>query len=322
MKALRYLQWGGPEVLQCDDLPMPPVAQGQVRLRVSLAAFNFADTERRRGLYARELAPPQVLGSECVGVVEAVGDGVSGLAVGDRVVALTRDSQAQFCVAEARAVTPLPAGVSDVAATQFIKALTAWHVLFTAGRTASESPTVPSLAGQWVGVTAASGGVGLHLVQLAKLAGAQVWALTSTPHVARAHGAEVATNVAPFTAGAEAVPPLSVLCDSVGAAVQPWAVKTLAPFGRWVSFGEASGPLAPLLPETLFEKSLTFSSWWLRSEMKSQVKSAAVMGVLSLLAAGRLRLETRVLSFAQAQQAHRQVDERQATCAMAFDPWA
>jgi NADPH2:quinone reductase len=172
MKALRYHAVGGPEVLRLDDVPEPTPGAGEARVRVHVAGVNFADTERRRGLYDAAQPLPRTLGSEAAGVVDAVGEGVDAGLVGRRVVLWGTRCCAEWTCARAEALWPVPAGVSLAQAAALpVQGLTAWHLLHTVGRVA---------VGDAVLVHAAAGGVGTLLVQQAKAAGARVLAVVGS----------------------------------------------------------------------------------------------------------------------------------------------
>jgi NADPH2:quinone reductase len=241
-KAIRIAQVGGPEVLRWEEVPLPPPGPGEARVRHQAVGVNFVDTYHRTGLYPLPL--PAVLGVEGAGVVEAVGEGVTLAKPGDRVAYLAPPG----AYAEARNVpadrlVALPAGLSaEQAAAGFVKGLTA-HMLVTRYRAVR--------AGDPVVVTAAAGGVGQVLVQWLKALGATVLAVVGSEAKAatvRALGADqvlcsakddVAARVKALTGG------VAMVYDSVGRATFESSLDCLAPFGILVSYGNASGPVAP-----------------------------------------------------------------------------
>jgi NADPH2:quinone reductase len=241
-KAIRIAQVGGPEVLRWEEVPLPPPGPGEARVRHQAIGVNFVDTYHRTGLYPLPL--PAVLGVEGAGVVEAVGEGVTLAKPGDRVAYLAPPG----AYAEARNVpadrlVALPAGLSaEQAAAGFVKGLTA-HMLVTRYRGVR--------AGDPVVVTAAAGGVGQVLVQWLKALGATVLAVVGSEAKAatvRALGADqvlcsakddVAARVKALTGG------VAMVYDSVGRATFESSLDCLAPFGILVSYGNASGPVAP-----------------------------------------------------------------------------
>ncbi|MFS0703370.1 NADP-dependent oxidoreductase [Cellulomonas sp. 179-A 9B4 NHS] len=175
MKAVRFHETGGPEVLRYEDVALPVPGPGQVRVRVAGSAFNPADGGMRGGFLPIPVTLPHVPGYDVSGTVDALGDGVDGLAVGQDVVGfLPMDadgSAAQYVVAPAGALVPAPTRIplADAAALPSV-ALTAWQALFEAGGLT---------AGRRVLVNGAGGPVGGYAVQLAKRAGAHVVATAS-----------------------------------------------------------------------------------------------------------------------------------------------
>ncbi|ROQ60483.1 NADPH:quinone reductase-like Zn-dependent oxidoreductase [Rathayibacter sp. PhB152] len=188
MQAMRFHEVGGPEVLVRDDIPVPVPGAGQVRLRVAASAFNAADAGMRAGFLPIPVELPHVPGYDVSGTVDAVGDGVEGVAVGDPVVAflpMERDGgAAEYVLAPAEAVVAAPTSLplADAAALPSV-ALTAWQALFDDGRL---------VAGQRVLIVGAGGVVGKYAVQLAKRAGVHVVATASPRSIdaVRAAGAD------------------------------------------------------------------------------------------------------------------------------------
>lgn len=188
MKAVQFHEIGGPEVLEYGEVEQPTPAAGQVRLRVAASAYNAADNGMRAGFLPIPIQLPHVPGYDVSGTVDAIGDGVTGLTVGDAVIAflpMERDGgAAEYVVAPAEAVVAAPTSIplADAAALPSV-ALTAWQALFDDGRLT---------AGQRLLVVGAGGVVGKYAVQLAKRAGAHVVA-TASPRSAdavRAAGAD------------------------------------------------------------------------------------------------------------------------------------
>src|SRR5690606_781899 len=171
MKAIVVRAHGGPEVLRVEEVGVPEVGQGQVLVRVEAAGVNYIDVYHRTGLYAMPL--PFTPGQEACGVVEAVGSGVEGFRPGDRVAyATSTGSYAEYAVVPAGALVPVPAGVpSDVAAAVMLQGMTAHYLTHD---------TYPLRKGDVALVHAAAGGVGLLLVQMAKMRGARVLGTVST----------------------------------------------------------------------------------------------------------------------------------------------
>lgn len=188
MKAVRFDSTGGPEVLHLSDIELPVPGQGQVRLRVAASAFNAADAGMRGGFLPIPIELPHVPGYDVSGTVDAIGEGVEGVQVGDSVVAflpMERDGgAAEYVVAPAQAVVAAPTSIplTDAAALPSV-ALTAWQALFDDGRLQT---------GQHVLIIGAGGVVGSYAIQLARRAGVHVIA-TASPRsmtAVRAAGAD------------------------------------------------------------------------------------------------------------------------------------
>ncbi|MCS5714215.1 NADP-dependent oxidoreductase [Herbiconiux sp. CPCC 205716] len=188
MKAVRFHEVGGPEVLRYEEMPAPTPAAGEVRLRVAASAFNAADNGMRGGFLPIPVVLPHVPGYDVSGTVDAIGEGVDGLAVGDPVIAflpMERDGgAAEYVLAPAEAVTAAPTSIplADAAALPSV-ALTAWQALFDEGRLE---------AGQRLLIVGAGGVVGKYAIRLAKRAGVHVIATASPRSIGavRAAGAD------------------------------------------------------------------------------------------------------------------------------------
>lgn len=211
MKAVRFHQTGGPEVLRYEDAPQPEPGTGEVRVRVAGSAFNPADGGMRGGFLPIPITLPHIPGYDVSGTVDAVGDGVEGLTVGDAVVGflpMTADgAAAEFVVAPADALVPAPTRIplADAAGLPSV-GLTAWQALFEAGGLA---------AGQRLLVNGAGGPVGGYAVQLATRAGAYVIA-TASPRSAdqvRAAGADEVVDHTTTSLVEAVVEPVDVLLN-------------------------------------------------------------------------------------------------------------
>lgn len=246
MRAIVVARNGGPEVLAPQEVPRPEPAAGELLVRVVAAGVNFIDIYQRTGLYPLKL--PFIPGSELAGVVEAVGADVSAQRVGER-VAIAHGSPvgayAEYACIPAQRAVSVPDGVEDhVAAAVLLQGMTAHYLAVT---------TFPLGSGQTCVVHAAAGGVGLLLVQIAKMRGARVIGTVSTEEkaaLARAAGAdeiilytreEVAPTVKRLTAGRG----VDVVYDSVGKTTFEQSLASLRPRGMLVSFGQSSGAVPP-----------------------------------------------------------------------------
>src|SRR5262245_46651476 len=189
MKAIVFAETGGPEVLATGDVPKPEVRPGMVLIKVHGIGVDFADTRFRQGTYVMKPKLPDTPGMEASGVIEAIGDGVTGLRVGMRAAAFTVKAYAEYCQAPAPMVIPLPDFVSFTDGAAFpIQVLTAYHMLHTADSTGP---------GKTVLVHSAAGGVGLVAVQLASVAGARVIGTVSSDAkipLVKEHGADAVIN--------------------------------------------------------------------------------------------------------------------------------
>jgi D-arabinose 1-dehydrogenase-like Zn-dependent alcohol dehydrogenase len=176
MKAVVIHATGGPEQLVLADLPDPVPGAGEVLIDVAYAGCNWADTQVRMGIYPHPMTYPMILGFEVSGTVAALGPGVTGVEVGDRVATFPEKggAYAEKCLASARGLIKLPDAVGlDVGAAFPIQALTAWHMMWTIYGGIGPGDTVL--------VNAIGGGVGLMCTQLAVHAGARVIGTTGTP---------------------------------------------------------------------------------------------------------------------------------------------
>ncbi|WNG40810.1 quinone oxidoreductase [Archangium violaceum] len=312
MKAIRYHQTGGPEVLRLEDVPEPELGSGEVRIQVHAAGVNFADTERRRGLYDAQVPLPRILGSEAAGVVSAVGPGVDDALLGRRVVTLTTSTYAEFVKAPASGLVVLPDTVSfEVAAAVPVQGLTAYHLLHTVTQVRD---------GQSVLVHAAAGGVGVLAVQLAKALGARVFGTVSSEakarlvqelgvdEVIRYDREDVVAEVHRRTGGRG----VDLVLDAVGASTWEASLRVLAPFGHAVSYGSASGPAPAVDVEALFEKSLKVSAYWMHTPHPPGAHHRALESLIRDVADGKLRVLIGLkLPLAEAVEAHRRLEGRE-----------
>lgn len=247
--AIRIHKHGGPEELKFEQVELEAPAAGQVRLRQTAIGVNFIDIYKRTGLYPGPT--PAGLGEEGSGVIEALGEGVTGLKVGDRVVYNgLQGGYATHRNAPADRMIKIPDFVKDEdAAAVFLKGLTVWMLIFEIRRLNPGETTV---------VWAAAGGVGSILVPWANALGARVIGVVSTPEkakLAKEYGCsetvlaseDVAARVKELNGG-KGVP---VVYDSVGKTSAEPSLKSLAPRGWFITYGNASGPADPIPPGRL-----------------------------------------------------------------------
>lgn len=251
MYAIEVAETGGPEVLSHVEKPRPEPGPGQVLIRAEAIGVNFIDTYFRSGLYPREL--PFVVGSEVCGVIEAVGDDVAALTVGDRVVTdKASGAYAEYCLAPADFVAYVPDGVApDAVASALLKGMTAHYLL---------KSVYAVQAGDTILVHAGAGGVGLILTQWATSMGTKVITTASTPQKAEMSRRAGAVQVLDYPADAAAfgaeVKRLSgggvaAVYDGVGASTFEASLASLAVRGTLALFGAASGPVPPFDPQRL-----------------------------------------------------------------------
>ena len=252
MYAIEVAETGGPEVLAYVEKPQPGPGSGEVLIKAEAIGVNFVDTYFRSGLYPHEL--PFVLGTEVCGTVEAVGDGVPTVLLGNRVA--TADAvgaYAEYCVAPADLVASVPEGVtSDVAAAAILKGMTA-HFLINS--------VYPVQQGDTVLLHAGAGGVGLILTQWATSLGASVITTASTAEKAELSRTAGAVEVLdypddPQQFGAKIIEltdgnGVAAVYDGVGKSTFDASLASLAVRGTLALFGAASGPVPPFDPQRL-----------------------------------------------------------------------
>ncbi|MFD8532236.1 quinone oxidoreductase family protein [Streptosporangium canum] len=254
MLAIVVSATGGPEVLTYTDHPDPELNPGDVLVDIAAAGVNFIDVYQRMGRYPLSL--PFVPGNEGAGTVAAVGEDVRDLSVGDTVAwAGVMGSYAERTVVPASRLLSVPDGVTaDLAAAVMLQGMTAHYLTHS---------TYEVKPGDDVLVHAAAGGMGLLLTQIAKLRGARVIGTVSTEEkekLARQAGADEVLRYGGFS---EAVRELTgsgvhVVYDGVGAATFDGSIASLRPRGMMALYGQASGPVAPVDPQTLHQHGSLF----------------------------------------------------------------
>ncbi len=315
-RAIRIEEFGGPEVLRWQEVEVGEPGPGEVRLRHTAVGLNFIDTYHRSGLYPLEL--PSGLGGEAAGIVEAVGPGVEGLEVGQRVAYTGRppDAYSEARLIAAGMLVPLPDEIGDeTAAAAMLKGLTAWYLL---------KRSYPVRPGDTVLLHAAAGGVGLIAVQWAKRLGATVIGTVSTDakaELARGHGCDhivmadhedLAGEVRRLTDG-EGV---AAVYDSVGRDTFYASLDSLRPHGVMVSFGNASGPVEPFAPLELARRGSLYVTRPVLFDFISTREAllAATGELFAVIREGTVRIEiNQRYPLAEAAQAHRDLEARRTT---------
>jgi NADPH:quinone reductase len=317
MKAVVIPRFGGPEVLEMREVPVPQPGAGQVLIRVAYVGVNYSElmARSRGGSYAREL--PFVPGYEVAGTVQALGEGIDGLRVGQPVAALTVfGGYAEFAVAQATLTFPLDTNAPGIALEQAAAfpavAITAYDLLTRAGR---------MRVGESVLIHSASGGVGTAAGQIARALGAGlVLGVTSTAEKAasaRAFGYDQVFAGADFeqaVLGATAGRGVDIVLDASGEPTRSQNLPLLARFGRLVVFGNASGtPEKPIAPGELLRSNTSvvgYSITALTQAAPHLVAETAKLA-LNLLAEGTLTLPiSAILPLEQAAEAHRRIEAR------------
>lgn len=323
MLAIQALSAGGPEVLKAIDLPIPAPGPGQILIRHAAVGLNYIDIYQRTGLYP--IAFPTVLGLEGAGLVEAIGEGVTRFAVGDRVAygtgPLGAYSEAHL-VPEGRAVR-LPDDISfKQAAAAMLKGMTAEFLIRRCHAVT---------AGDTILVHAAAGGVGTLLTQWARALGATVIGTVGSEEkaqLAKAQGChhtilyrteDVAAKVAEITGGKG----VRVVYDSVGADMFEASLASLARRGLFVSFGNASGPVAPFAPARLAQAGSVFIT---RPTLFDYVATtedldASAAALFAVIASGAVRIEIGAqFALSETRKAHEALEGRSTTGANLLIP--
>ena len=315
MRAVVITDFGGPDVLELvEDHPQPEPAEGQVLIKVSRAGINFADTHARENSYLSSYELPLIPGGEVAGEVD-----------GQRVVAvLGTGGYAEYAVAPKQAVFPLPDGVSDMAALALvIQGLSAWHLLRTSAHLAD---------GESVVVHAAAGGVGSLAVQLAKRYGAGRVIATASTEEKRALALELGADVA-VDANAEDLKgalreanggaKVDIVLEMAGGRVFDQSLYALAPFGRLVTYGQASRESNTLSSGALMARSQAVIGFWLvHCFTRPQEMIAEPLDELfGLVASGDLRvIEGGEYGLSEARRAHEDMQARRTSGKLVLDP--
>lgn len=316
-RAVQIDQTGGPEQMRIVQVPVGEPGPGEVRIRHHAIGLNFIDVYQRSGLYP--LPMPLRLGMEGAGVIEAVGEGVSHLRVGDR-AAYASQPPGSYCdarVMPAMNVCRLPDAISfEEGAAMMLKGLTAQYLLKHC------KPVEGLQPGDFVLFHAAAGGVGLIACQWARALGLQLIGTAGSDEkceLARANGAAHVINyrTEDFAARVKAITGgkgVKVVYDSVGKDTWDASLDCLAPFGLMVTFGNASGPVPPFAPAVLAAKgSIYVTRQTLFSHITSRERTQAMADDLfAVVASGQVKIHVaQRYPLEQVQAAHRSLEARQ-----------
>ena len=322
-KAIRFYEAGGPEVLRLEDVAVGEPGPGEVRLRHVAVGLNFADTYFRNGTYPIPL--PAGMGVEAAGIVEAIGPGVSNVAVGDKVTYTgfinTLGAYSTARIIAAAPLIKLPAGIEcETAAAMTMRGLTSAYLM---------RRIYDFKAGDTILLHAAAGGVGLIVSQWAKLLGLRVIGTVSTEEkaeVARAHGCDetinyshedVAKRARELTDGVG----VNVVFDSVGKSTFLASLDSLKRRGLMVCVGTASGPIDGFNPQLLAMKG---SLYLTRPALADYIadpaeKTELANEIFGHVAAGRIKIEiNQRYALQEAVQAHRDLEARKTTGSSIF----
>jgi NADPH:quinone reductase len=318
VRAIRISEWGGPEVLELvEDAPVPEAGDGQVLVRVSRAGINFADTHARENTYLARYELPLTPGAEVAGVREDTGERVVGL--------VGTGGYAEYVVADEASVFPIADGVSDATALALLlQGLTAWHLYRTSAKLAR---------GESVVVHAAAGGVGSLAVQLGRHMGAgRVIATASSEEkrsLALSLGADAAVDVgAEDLAGAlieaNGGERVDAVFEMAGGPVFEASMKALAPFGRMVTYGIASGEQNEVRTGALMRRSHAVVGFWLMHCLRfPEMVGPPLTELGELVASGDLRVvEGECYPMSEVRRAHEDLAARRTSGKLVLDPSA
>ena len=315
MKAIQFEAYGGPEVLKLTEKEKPTPKGYEVLIEIDCVGVNYADTARREGQYVVPTPLPFIPGAEVAGVVVEVGEKVTKIKSGTRVVSLIESGgYSEYALSNEFSVIPLPDEISFHEAVALpLQGLSAYHILKTMGRLQP---------GEAVLIHAAAGGVGTIAVQLAKIFGAgKVIATASTKEkltLAKEMGADVLIDytqegwelkVREATEGKG----VDVALEMAGGDVFNKTLKCLAPFGRLVVFGNASRETYTMNPQNLMRRNQSVVGFFLPQIMKNpDLLLPSIKDLFSYVASGKLKLTIGgVYPIEQAAEVHEEMNSRQ-----------
>jgi NADPH2:quinone reductase len=317
MRAIQVQEFGGPEVLRIADVARPEPGPGEVLIQVTRAGINFADTHQRRNEYLAKAELPLVPGTEVAGVREDTGE---------RVVAVTgTGGYAEYAAAPEALTVPLPDDVDDgTALALLVQGLTAWHLYRTSARIRDGETAV---------VHAGAGGVGSLAVQLGRPLGAgRVIATASSEEkrqLALELGADAAVDSAPEGLADRLVAAnldrrVDVVFEMAGGEVFEQSLQALAPFGRLVAYGGASGEPNSVPTGRLMRRSASVVGFWLMHCMsRPEMVAEPLADLFARAARGELRaIVGGTYPLSEAARAHEDLEARRTTGKLLLDPTA
>jgi len=315
MKAIRIATPGGSDVMKLEEIPTPKPGKGELLVKLAAAGLNYLDTYQRSGLYKVPL--PFTAGNEGAGTVEAVGEGVSGFKAGDRVAYTgVLGAYAEYSLLPADRAVKVPKGMElNTAAAIMLQGMTAHYLA---------CDTYPLKRGDWCLVHAGAGGVGLLLIQVAKLRGAHVISTVSTPEKAKLAKDAGADHVIQYTKDdfeAETLKivgdrKLDVVYDAVGKTTFDKGLNLLRRRGLMVLYGAASGPVPPLDLQVLNAKGSIYVTrptlvHYIVTRAELEARAGEVMGWVT---AGKVKVRIgATYPLAQARQSHDDLEGRKTT---------
>lgn len=315
MKAIRISTPGGSDVMKLEEIPTPKPGKGELLVKLAAAGLNYIDTYQRSGLYKMPL--PFTPGSEGAGTVEAVGEGVSGFTAGDQVAYTgVLGAYAEYSLLPAERAVKVPKGMDlKIAASIMLQGMTAHYLA---------CDTYPLKKGDWCLVHAGAGGVGLLLIQMAKLRGAHVISTVSTPEKAKLAKDAGSDHVILYTKvdfEAETLKivgdrKLDVVYDAVGKTTFDKSLNVLRRRGLMVLYGASSGPVPPLDLQILNAKGSLFITrpslvHHMITRAELEARAGAVMGWVT---SGKVKVRIgATYPLAQAKQSHDDLEGRKTT---------
>ncbi len=315
-KAIRISQTGGADVLSFEDVEVPAPGKGEAAIRQTAIGVNFLDVYHRTGLYPQPL--PFTVGSEGAGVVTAIGEGVTEIAVGDRVAYAggPLGAYATERVLPADRLVKIPAGVSDeIAAAAMLKGMTAQYLLRRTFRVGPEHVILFHAAAGGVGQIACQWAAHLGATVIGTAGGPEKVALAKTKgcaHVIDYRTESFVDRVREITGGKG----VDVVYDSVGRDAFPGSLDCLKQRGLWVSFGQSSGPIEPFPIAMLGQKGSLFAT---RASLFHYIATrpellATAEDLFDVIASGVVSIDIgQRFPLAEAAEAHRALEGRATT---------